>query len=880
MTGRLDEHEQEITHDLRRLLECGRGVGESLARVAASSDAATAQEMAYDMAKAHRSLQRLGVLLSLDAEDLAATWRYAVSSVEERRVVEGWLEEIRASERLWRALAHVFPYSFPPMPRDVVELHVGVIQGDLMDSVCNTLRAAGYEVLREWSDEPAPTNRRRHRVLFTVTRELPWAEVARIARSERGAALWSREGARVVTTSQQLAETLPPPFAHAEPVVVNDLAAGGDALVRALSNPRAVQGVPYPGPAPFRMEDAPWFYGRDRALVALREIYLAEKSPPRWVSIEGPFRCGKSSFVQAALIPAICWGLFGGGEAGWATVSFPKGGKAKFVAAVARSLTGDFADVSNVATMTHDQIAFWIAQRVGLRNLLIVIDSLEILIDSASDHSELEEVGAIIAKLLDSSSQVLLITTMHSQTKLHVPGQRHSQSAYPSPQASVASLYHLWMRVRSNAVALPLPLMLHDERLAAISGPATRAGIGWSPGLPERIDSEVRDGNAPFTTVQIALVALWERDVGRAANPKGRTLTDLTCTAMGGVAGAVAEHAESVLGAMGDDDIRRARRVLLQLVRAGRGGTARVELASDALGADVGVASRLHAAGVVVWDEGLVYLAFESLTVRWAWLRALIEEYREFLVARERIEALARRSKGDGAEVENILASDTHLHGKWNSGVLDWLRSNPWLLTPDAQQLVRMIALVEEKNVHARMPAWAGRDGDDLPMPTFRAFARTILTWWYANDATEGEPCTHDLVRRRLVYRWLPVGGGALCALVMFVALGYVPFAWVNNERLAQTQRLTSNSFSVNCAVIQCRLQQARDARTTAHRRLMEALMTCLPNCPADTRVLDALQRYSDAAVAEGRAEQRARDLAGECSARRVFIRAGTSARR
>src|SRR4029077_11014024 len=72
---------------------------------------------------------------------------------------------------------------------------------------------------------------------------------------------------------------------------------------------------PYMGLASFEVEDAEWFFGRERLVADL----IARLAGAPLLAVVGSSGSGKSSAVRAGLIPALSAGVLPGSE-GWSTL--------------------------------------------------------------------------------------------------------------------------------------------------------------------------------------------------------------------------------------------------------------------------------------------------------------------------------------------------------------------------------------------------------------------------------------------------------------------------------------------------------------------------------------------------------------------------------
>jgi hypothetical protein len=197
----------------------------------------------------------------------------------------------------------------------------------------------------------------------------------------------------------------------------------------------------------------------------------------------------------------------------------------------------------------------------------------------------------------------------------------------------------------TRAVQLVVPLSASawadvvDERLAAygvsIENDAMRAELG----------RELASISEAMPLVEFGLARLWEhRDVGK------RVLSTSGLVAIGGLAGALARHAEATLETLvqksGASAAIDARALLLALTtpHGTRATKSRTDLAREVPGPlRDGVLAALERARLVVVDEGRVTLAHEALITRWPRLSTWVQaERRDRELARDVEEAAAR----------------------------------------------------------------------------------------------------------------------------------------------------------------------------------------------------------------------------------------------
>ena len=165
--------------------------------------------------------------------------------------------------------------------------------------------------------------------------------------------------------------------------------------------------------------------------------------------------------------------------------------------------------------------------------------------------------------------------------------------------------------------------MAEDELRAAIEGPARQAGLVMEPGLVDLLVREVQGEPGALPLLSHALRETWLRR-------EGRTLTVAGYRHSGGIRQAVAQSAESVFAAVGEDRQRALRDLLLRLVTPGPDGAPvrtrmpRRLVVSDASQdelVDLLVSSRL-----VTSDDGVVELAHEAIANAWPRLRDWLDD--------------------------------------------------------------------------------------------------------------------------------------------------------------------------------------------------------------------------------------------------------------
>ena len=409
--------------------------------------------------------------------------------------------------------------------------------------------------------------------------------------------------------------------------------ASADALAQALSASTAASpaqlGNPYRGLAAFAADDRAWFFGRGADVAAVVDRLRAEPA----VVVVGDSGVGKSSLLHAGVAPAIEAGELGGARR-WRAVAVRPGSDP--LAAAARALADDRPLPEALA-----------AAVAGERGLLVVLDQAEELITQSPPAGAAALAGALAdAVIAHPGLRVVAAVRGDFVSRL---------AAVPGLAALVARGLHL------------LGPLDDDARREAIVGPALRAGVGFTAAAVDALVDDSR-GAGGLPLLQFALTRLWQ-----VRRPAQAEFTDDDVAAIGGVAGALARHADGVITAL-PPPARVAARALLTALITVDGTAASREEAALPLGASMArrALDALVAGRLVVARDGATgpsyALAHDALIVHWATLADWLADDRGQRARRQRLAAAAaeweRLGRGqDGLLTGRPLAEATAVDG-------------------------------------------------------------------------------------------------------------------------------------------------------------------------------------------------------------------------
>jgi TIR domain len=418
---------------------------------------------------------------------------------------------------------------------------------------------------------------------------------------------------------------------------------------------------PYRGLEAFGLEDAEFFFGRDKEtdwLVSGLRREVRSSQGVRFLPVLGPSGSGKSSVVFAGLLPRLRGGAIDGSE-GWSVVVMKPGDDplrnlaAELVART--SPVGAPPDMGRalglIAQLQAEEQALDLFARLALSGkptearLLLVIDQFEEVFTYRPQDDEARRKfeaarSAFFANLIHCAStpggKVSVVLTMRSDFLGHCA---------PFPRLNdllTADLQQVG------------PMQEHELR-EAIEQPAFKVGAELESGLTERMLADVKGQAGALPLLQFTLNELW-------TSRRGRKLTQADYDALGGISGALKNRANIIYSKLSDEDKETCKRVFLRLVQPGEGvedtkrrvpindliprsDPAQAERVRRVIDRLTDRESRLLTTETEVSSPGApaaVELAHEALIRGWEELRRWIDDNRAGMRTRDRLGDAAR----------------------------------------------------------------------------------------------------------------------------------------------------------------------------------------------------------------------------------------------
>ncbi len=311
------------------------------------------------------------------------------------------------------------------------------------------------------------------------------------------------------------------------------------ALTRALEEVTLrVEGAehlrPYPGLASFTEADAEYFFGRELEVEAM----WRRLRRPHLLALIGPSGAGKSSFLRAGLIPAL--------PQGWRCVVCTPG--ASPLMSLAQALAPEFA-----------------GQAEAVRDLLRFEDP--------------EVVVGLVGRWRQDHDETLVIVDQFEELFTLNPPETQARFADLLGRLAVEADVHVLLSLRDDFLihcsAQPTlaPVFSELTPLLPPGGPALRRALvqpalkcGYrfeDDALVEEMLEAVKEERGGLPLLAFAMAQLWER-----RDRQNGLLTRAAYQEIGGLGGALAQHAEATLERIGTEQQSLVREMFRNLVTA------------------------------------------------------------------------------------------------------------------------------------------------------------------------------------------------------------------------------------------------------------------------------------------------------------------------
>lgn len=373
---------------------------------------------------------------------------------------------------------------------------------------------------------------------------------------------------------------------------------------------------PYRGLEVFREQDQRFFLGRDAVVQRL----LDKLNKSRFLAVLGPSGSGKSSVVQAGLIPHLR-------DNSLVTLFTPQERPIEELAFALRKCYPEnhMSPVEQLIKRLKESgenihyIAREILENDDKKNLVIVIDQFEELFTQTRSEEERRQfIFAVLHAVEVSKGPVKIILTIRSDFM-------GKCAFYPDLNMYVSDYF------------FQVEPMSEEELRSAIEEPARKVRLHFEEGLVNRILKDVKGAPAELPLLEHALLELYDRR-------KGNQLTSQAYDEIGGIEGALVKRAESEYEKLDDFKKEILRKMfVLRLVQSGEGteDTRRKATKDEllAIGGDSRIAEEvlnqwtnarlITVTRDLIRQKDMVEVAHEALIRKWDRIQAWMAEHRE-----------------------------------------------------------------------------------------------------------------------------------------------------------------------------------------------------------------------------------------------------------
>jgi WD40 repeat protein len=449
---------------------------------------------------------------------------------------------------------------------------------------------------------------------------------------------------------------------------------------------------PYLGLAAFTEKDAEFFFGRRRAVEKLVESL---RSRPRFLGVMGPSGSGKSSIIQAGLIPVLRQGSIPGSDRWDFIIVRPADNP--FEQLEIKGLAGAS---KNLAVASSS----WI-KHVGRERFLLILDQFEEFLATCPPHLRQDFWDQLSNLLQAEEIPVIVMIVMRDDF--------FSSLAQQAPSALFEWIEHGFVHISSNLEA--------DEIKEIVQEPARKVGLHFEEGLADVIVNDVlassseNGGRAGRSTVlpllEFALTQLWERQ-------KEGFLTHNAYNAIGKVTGGLTLWADKAYRALKIEGYGLlARRILTDLVNLSdeqQRPDSKRRRSLDELSRVEGERESVHKIVQRLADARLVTTSSEkgsvnveiihdSLIKEWKKLRNWLKEDRSFLAWDRDAEKDAQEWIGTFPEIESRRDEGKLLRGLDLNEAEKWLKEREKDLSqPERDYIHASIRLRDEEHQRRR----------------------------------------------------------------------------------------------------------------------------------------------------------------------------------
>jgi energy-coupling factor transporter ATP-binding protein EcfA2 len=402
----------------------------------------------------------------------------------------------------------------------------------------------------------------------------------------------------------------------------------------------------------FTEADAKYFYGRQ----AITDTLIEKVRQSNFLAVLGASGSGKSSVVRAGLLYQLQQGRKLSGSDTWQLRIFRPGERPSQSLAQA-FLDGELSDIQRASQLGQaEELINKGSQGLGQlidaassERVVLVLDQFEEVFTLCQNSQERQHFfDCLLTALQRCGRKFCLVLTMRADFF-----------------GKCAEYAELAAKIQENL--LTVTPMNRQELEQAIIAPAKQVNLTVESELVEQIIDDMGDSPGILPLLQYTLTEIWQQRTGEGK------LTLATYSRLGGVKGTLQKRATEVYEGLSGEEQEAAKRIFLELTQLGEEteDTRRRVLLRDVVTSShvEQVMQKLADARLIVTQEEFVDVAHEALIRHWLLLREWLDENRDRLREKRKIEAAAEEWRSFNKRKDYLLRGGQLKKAKtWQKG--------------------------------------------------------------------------------------------------------------------------------------------------------------------------------------------------------------------
>jgi energy-coupling factor transporter ATP-binding protein EcfA2 len=411
----------------------------------------------------------------------------------------------------------------------------------------------------------------------------------------------------------------------------------------------------------FTEADAKYFYGRQ----AVTDTLIEKVRQNNFLAVLGASGSGKSSVVRAGLLYQLQQGRKLSGSDTWQIRIF-RPGEHPLQSLAQAFLDRELSDIQRASKLQQaEELINKGSQGLGQlidaasgERVVLVLDQFEEVFTLCQNSQERQHFfDCLLTALQRCGRKFCLVLTMRADFF-----------------GKCAEYEELAAKIQENL--LTVTPMNRQELEQAITTPAKQVNLTVEPELVEQIIDDMGDSPGILPLLQYTLTEIWQQRTGEGK------LTLATYSRLGGVKGTLQKRATEVYEGFSGEEQEAAKRIFLELTQLGEGteDTRRRVLLRDLVPGNNGVREtsvsiteqviqKLADARLIVTQEEFVDVAHEALIRHWLLLRKWLDENRDRLREKRKIETAAKEWRYQGRKKDYLLSGEQLKNAKaWQKG--------------------------------------------------------------------------------------------------------------------------------------------------------------------------------------------------------------------